>query len=354
MQLEENQERIRWLDDKIDCTGGEAADEGPSKVRFEEVVPEKNGKKRSFGGNNNSMSLTQPEEHLTDPHTQLEDYLTDPVGSQAEMRRVSASPPSEKMLQSKTPPGLQRSAPTTQVNNPVGVENRGGNANPNPFGDLWNPRTNQLNNRQATNNGVNTLDKYFVREQPSDSAAVESRVPASINGGQLQRNNEASIAQNGSHPWSERMMHHLRNTFGISKFRGHQHEIINATLSGRDAFVVMRTGGGKSLTYQLPAVLESERQRKVTVVISPLISLIRDQEEQMNQIRRGSALSFTSGMAGGTSEHARRWGLVRDPGAGVALIFVTPEKVSKSNKFKGEMEKLHQAGRLGRYVIDEW
>ncbi len=151
------------------------------------------------------------------------------------------------------------------------------------------------------------------------------------------------------------MMHHLRHTFRIEKFRGHQEEIINVTMQGQDAFVVMRTGGGKSLTYQLPAVIESEsRSRKVTVVISPLISLIRDQEEQMNQLIPGSAVSFTSNMAGGTSEHARRWGLVRDVNAGVALLFVTPEKVGKSTKLKGEMEKLHNQGRLGRFVVDEW
>ena len=92
----------------------------------------------------------------------------------------------------------------------------------------------------------------------------------------------------------------------------------------------------------------------MTIVVSPLVSLIRDQEEQMNQMKAGSAVSFTSKMAGGTSEHARRWGLVRDPNAGVALIFVTPEKVSKSTKFKGELEKLSNQGRLGRFVIDEW
>ena len=157
------------------------------------------------------------------------------------------------------------------------------------------------------------------------------------------------------------MMHHLRTTFNIPSFRGHQEEIINNTMNGQDAFVIMRTGGGKSLTYQLPAVLESESSsqqqrsvRKVTVCISPLISLIRDQEDQMNAMRPGSATSFTSGIAGGTSEHARRWNLVRDPNAGIALIFVTPEKVGKSTKFKGEMEKLHAQGRLGRFVIDEW
>ena len=151
------------------------------------------------------------------------------------------------------------------------------------------------------------------------------------------------------------MLYHLRNTFRINNFRDHQEEIINVTMQGQDAFVVMRTGGGKSLTYQLPAVIESEStSRKVTVVISPLISLIRDQEEQMNQLIPGSAMSFTSSMAGGTTEHARRWGLVRDASAGVALIFITPEKVGKSTKLKGEMEKLHNSGRLGRFVVDEW
>lgn len=73
----------------------------------------------------------------------------------------------------------------------------------------------------------------------------------------------------------------------------------------------------------------------------------------MNSFCRGSALSFTSGLPGGQAEHARRWNLVRDPQAGVCLIFVTPEKIDKSNKLKTELQKLHDAGRLGRFVIDE-
>ena len=167
------------------------------------------------------------------------------------------------------------------------------------------------------------------------------------------------------------MRRRLRETFGIAEFRGHQEEIIDATMRGEDVFVVMRTGGGKSLTYQLPAVMEcyhhgdcdggglversdGRRSGMVTVVISPLVSLIRDQEEQMNGMIPGSALSFTSAMAGGTTEQARRWKMVRDPCGGVALIFVTPERVGQSNRFRGEMEKLHNQGRLGRFVIDEW
>ncbi|KAL7532884.1 hypothetical protein ACHAXR_012305, partial [Thalassiosira sp. AJA248-18] len=234
----------------------------------------------------------------------------------------------------------------------------------NPFQDLWssNENTNHLTAQSATTskarrevanpycrgaNGVNTLEKYLTRVKPANNPAIE--IGTSNGGGKkLQSQN------NVQHPWSDRMMHHLRNTFNLSQFRDHQHDIINATMCGQDVFVVMRTGGGKSLTYQLPAVVQVEsRERKVTIVISPLISLIRDQEEQMNAMRPGSAIAFTSGMAGGTSEHARRWGLVRDPNAGVALVFVTPEKVAKSGKFKGELEKLQNQGRLGRFVIDE-
>ena len=148
------------------------------------------------------------------------------------------------------------------------------------------------------------------------------------------------------------MMDLLHNTFKIPFFRDHQQAIIYATLGRNDVFVIMRTGGGKSLTYQLPALLEGRSpQRKVTLVISPLLSLIQDQEEQMNAFAPDSAVSFTSSI--GASEHARRWGLVRDRDSGVCLIFCTPEKVSKSNKLCAELDKLHAAGRLGRFVIDE-
>jgi hypothetical protein len=140
----------------------------------------------------------------------------------------------------------------------------------------------------------------------------------------------------------------LQETFQIRQFRENQLGIIQTTLSGQDVFVIMRTGGGKSLTYQLPMALE---RPKITVVISPLLSLIQDQQEQTNQFMPGSCVSFTSGM--GASEHTKNWQRVRDPEEGVGMILVTPEKVYKSNKLKSELQKLSEQGRLARFVIDE-
>jgi ATP-dependent DNA helicase Q1 len=333
------------------------------------------------------------------PFGQGNQYNSSNIGSNQHNRNKSGG--MMGAVHSNTPPGLRQSAPMSndqynsnhhqqQQSNTNNHTNGGGGVS-NPFGDLFTQSDKRNFNDDRTCSGsehavssagankgsaaVNTLEKYFVPQQqhhhqPQPAAVYASAAPHNpYNGqnngqmmGQMQQNqrhqqhpshnNNNAHSNSSKYPWQDRMMHHLRNTFHITNFRDHQHDIINSTLSGHDVFVVMRTGGGKSLTYQLPAVLEAESdKRKVTVVISPLISLIRDQEEQMNEMLPGSALSFTSGL--GSAEHNRRWGLVRDRNEGVALIFVTPEKVGKSGRFKGEMEKLNEQGRLGRFVIDE-
>jgi superfamily II DNA helicase RecQ len=74
-------------------------------------------------------------------------------------------------------------------------------------------------------------------------------------------------------PWAADLKKIMHERFGLRAFRKNQKEVINATLCSKDVFVLMPTGGGKSLCYQLPGIISSG----VSVIISPLISLMKDQ-----------------------------------------------------------------------------
>ena len=69
----------------------------------------------------------------------------------------------------------------------------------------------------------------------------------------------------------------LNEVFGYSDFRGPQSAIVNHVVNGGDALVLMPTGGGKSLCYQIPAIVRQQAGHGVTIVISPLIALMHDQ-----------------------------------------------------------------------------
>ena len=230
-----------------------------------------------------------------------------------------------RILRASTPAGLQTTGITiidsTTSQNPT------------------NSTKNSFFNRKSLSSTSAIIPVLDPQHNEISSSSTSSIFPPSL---QQQFNNELSTntynRTKGTYPWTKHVYSSLRNTFKIRAFRDHQEKIINATLSQEDVFVIMRTGGGKSLTYQLPALLEGmSPSHKVTLVISPLLSLIRDQEDQMNAFCKGSATSFTSGIEGGVSEHAQRWNRVRDPHGGICLIFVTPEKVSKSNKLRAEV-----------------
>lgn len=110
----------------------------------------------------------------------------------------------------------------------------------------------------------------------------------------------------------------LRRVFGLDAFRPHQREIVADLVAGRDAFVLMPTGGGKSLCYQLPALL----MPGVAVVVSPLISLMKDQVDALKA--HGVAAEFyNSALEAGA---ARRI-LARLHAGELDLLYVAPERL---------------------------
>ncbi|XP_073042732.1 ATP-dependent DNA helicase Q-like 2 isoform X2 [Primulina eburnea] len=136
------------------------------------------------------------------------------------------------------------------------------------------------------------------------------------------------------------------NVFGISSYRANQREIINAVMSGRDVLVIMAAGGGKSLCYQLPAIL----RKGVALVVSPLLSLIQD------QVMGLAALGLQAFMLTSTTNKDEEKFIYKalEKGEGeLKILYVTPEKISKSKRFMSKLEKCHHAGRLSLISIDE-
>ena len=144
-------------------------------------------------------------------------------------------------------------------------------------------------------------------------------------------------------PISYRDMQHpqdlLREVFGFDHFRGQQLAVIEHILAGDDALVLMPTGGGKSLCYQIPALLRSG----VGVVVSPLIALMKDQVDALRQAGvRAAALN--SRLSSGEAFEVER--AVRN--AALDLLYVSPERLVTARC----LELLSQSG-LALFAVDE-
>jgi len=112
----------------------------------------------------------------------------------------------------------------------------------------------------------------------------------------------------------------LREVFGYEDFRGHQAAIIEAVLAGRDALVLMPTGGGKSLCYQVPALI----REGAGLVVSPLIALMQDQVRALNEV--GVKAAFLNSSLSG-QEQAEV--IARLEAGAIQLLYVAPERLAQ-------------------------
>jgi len=154
-------------------------------------------------------------------------------------------------------------------------------------------------------------------------------------------------------PWSQDLRNALVRRFGLRGFRPGQLEAINTTLGGQHCFVLMPTGGGKSLCYQLPSVITSGKTHGVTIVVSPLLSLMEDQVAACEK-RFGMQAFLINGESTAAQKNMIMDGLrEQDPQKFVQILYVTPEMLSKNQRMIGAFQQLYSRGNLARIVIDE-
>lgn len=145
--------------------------------------------------------------------------------------------------------------------------------------------------------------------------------------------------------WEERIEKANTEIFKNPGFRENQKEVINAVLSGKDAFVCMPTGGGKSLTFQLPSVLNEG----ITLVIMPLVSLIYDQMNFLQSI--GVKVRVFNSSQSATEQDTIYDEILRDKD--IKMVFLTPEKLAQSEKMINFLRKLYENNQIKLLAIDE-
>jgi ATP-dependent DNA helicase RecQ len=139
----------------------------------------------------------------------------------------------------------------------------------------------------------------------------------------------------------------LQEVFGYGEFRGLQSEIVEHVIAGGDALVLMPTGGGKSLTFQVPAIARHRAGRGVTLVVSPLIALMHDQVGALEEA--GVHAAFLNSSQDG--DDARQ--IERELLSGrLVLLYAAPERILTA-RFLAMLESLHERGLLSLIAIDE-
>ena len=135
----------------------------------------------------------------------------------------------------------------------------------------------------------------------------------------------------------------LKDIFGFSEFRGVQQAIVNEVVAGGDALVLMPTGAGKSLCYQIPSLV----REGVGIVVSPLIALMQDQVDTLTQL--GVNAAFLNSSMDASKAHSTIQQLLSGR---LDLMYVAPERLLSSG-FIGILDKLYADSKIALFAIDE-
>jgi bloom syndrome protein len=135
--------------------------------------------------------------------------------------------------------------------------------------------------------------------------------------------------------------------FGNESFRPNQREICEACVANEDVFVLMPTGGGKTLCYALPAVCSEG----VTIVFSPLVSLVQDQVKKLVYEFDIPSVALLGSAGEGETKSVLRELYKENPT--IKLLYVTPEKFQASPSLRNAFQSLFEKGKLARFVVDE-
>jgi ATP-dependent DNA helicase RecQ len=137
----------------------------------------------------------------------------------------------------------------------------------------------------------------------------------------------------------------LSQLFGFDDFKPNQEAIVRAALAGENVLTVLPTGGGKSLCFQLPALMQAERSKTLTVVLSPLVSLMQD---QVTGLRQRFEITNVALLGGALSQLERKDVFDQVRLGNVDLLFISPEQLRNHSTIE-----LLGSREIGRWVIDE-
>ena len=139
----------------------------------------------------------------------------------------------------------------------------------------------------------------------------------------------------------------LHEIFGYEQFRGPQAAIVDHVIGGGDALVLMPTGGGKSLCYQIPAIARQRAGHGVAIVVSPLIALMHDQVGALHEA--GVEAEFLNSTLTGEQANAVEKRMLRGE---ITLLYAAPERVT-TPRFLAQLDSMYERGKLSLFAIDE-